>query len=219
MFLKSGFRRSGLYWAPDGSNGGGTPPAGDPPANPPAEPPATPQTWDSYLEGLSDDIKALYNTHTQGLRNTVQATRTERDALSQKLGELTKALGKDTPEEARRLLSEMQGGLETANRRATFYEQATSREVGCRNPKLAWLAAQESGAVNEKGEVNWETLKQGYPELFGPAQPTPPQTPQVPPTNPANPGKLTLDGIKRMTPDEINKRWDEVQAVLAGQAT
>lgn len=40
-------------------------------------------------------------------------------------------------------------------------------------------------------------------------------------TSPTNPNRphvgLTLDDVKRMSPDEINTRWDEVQRVLASQ--
>lgn len=35
------------------------------------------------------------------------------------------------------------------------------------------------------------------------------------PTNPAQPQALTLEQVKRMTPAEINARWDEVQKVVA----
>jgi hypothetical protein len=45
------------------------------------------------------------------------------------------------------------------------------------------------------------------------------QTPS--PTNPTNPpregAKFTREQIAKMTPDEINANWDEVQAVLAGK--
>ncbi len=34
------------------------------------------------------------------------------------------------------------------------------------------------------------------------------------PTNPGRVQKLTLDEIRKMTPDQINARWDEVQAAM-----
>lgn len=186
MFLRSRFSgfRSGLYWAPDGgdggNSGGGTPPADSPAGDGGG---ATPQTWETWFEAQSDEVKNLYKAHHDGLLNTVKATRTERDQLAQQLKDATSKLQEGS--EVRQALESLSGQLETANRRAAFYEQATSREVGCRNPRLAWLAAQESGAIDDKGAVNWETLKQGYPELFGPTQPP---TPKVPPTNPAGGG-------------------------------
>lgn len=35
-------------------------------------------------------------------------------------------------------------------------------------------------------------------------------------TNPGRTSKLTMDDVKKMSPDELNRRWDEVQAVMAG---
>lgn len=35
-------------------------------------------------------------------------------------------------------------------------------------------------------------------------------------TNPGRQNRLTLDDIKKMSPDEINRRWDEVQKTMAG---
>lgn len=43
--------------------------------------------------------------------------------------------------------------------------------------------------------------------------------PAAPPVGASNPGrtnKLTIEDVKRMSPDQINNRWDEVQIVLAG---
>lgn len=130
---------------------------------PAAEP--KPTTWEGYLATLPEDVKGLYETHTTGLRNTVQATRSERDALSRQLADITKALGKD-PSEAKRLLEQMSSDLDSARLRADFYEIAGRPETGCSNPRVAFLVAQEIGAIDGKGRVNWETLKAQAPELF-----------------------------------------------------
>lgn len=37
------------------------------------------QTWEEWLKTQDDKVKGLYEQHTTGLRNTIQATRTERD--------------------------------------------------------------------------------------------------------------------------------------------
>lgn len=139
---------------------GATTPTTEPPAV--SQPPAS---WEAYLESLPADVKTLYEGHVMGLRNTVQATRTERDALTRQLADITKALGKD-PSEAKRLLEEMSTDLESARTRADFYEAAGRPEIGCQNPRVAFLVAQDLGAIDSKGRVNWETLKQQAPELF-----------------------------------------------------
>ena len=131
----------------------------------PPEAAEKPANWEAYLATLPDEAKGLYETHTTGLRNTVQATRQERDALSRQLADITKALGKD-PSEAKRLLEQMSADLDSARLRADFYETAGRPEIGCQNPRVAFLVAQDLGAIDSKGRVNWETLKQQAPELF-----------------------------------------------------
>jgi autotransporter adhesin len=125
-----------------------------------------PSTWEAALAVLPEPVRALYEAHTTGLRNAVQATRQERDALSGRLTELTKALGKDTPEEAKRLLAEMAGELEATNRRAAFYEEAGRPEIGCANARVAFQVAQAEGLFDKRGSVNWAALKAAAPELF-----------------------------------------------------
>lgn len=195
-----------VLWAPGDSDGGAPPADGGNQGQG-----GTPETWEAFYETMGNDVKALYTAHHEGLHNTVKATRAERDNLAKALREATTKLEEGS--EARKSLEAVTGQLEAANRKAAFYEAATSREAGCRNPKLAWLAAMEAGAVDDKGAVDWAQLKTGYPELFGAAQA--PAQPPLNPTNPAGPNKLTLDAIKRMTTEEINKRWDDVQAVLS----
>lgn len=124
-----------------------------------------PASWEAYLEGLPTDVKTLYEGHVTGLRNTVQATRSERDALTRQLADITKALGKD-PVEAKRLIEQMSTDLDSARLRADFYETAGRPEIGCQNPRVAFLVAQDLGAIDSKGRVNWETLKEQAPELF-----------------------------------------------------
>ena len=130
-----------------------------------------PANWDEVLATLAEPVRALYDAHTTGLRNTVQATRQERDALSGQLAALTKALGKETPEAAKAVLSEMASELEAANRRASFAEEAGKPEIGCTNPKAAFAIAQADGLFDKRGAVNWPALKTAAPELF--RRPTP----------------------------------------------
>ena len=127
---------------------------------------AVPSTWDEALATLPEATRALYEGHTTGLKNTVTAVRGERDALAGKLTELTKALGKDTPEAARTLLTEMVGQLEGANRRAAFFEESGKPEIGCQNAKAAFAIAQTEGLFDSRGNVNWQELKATAPELF-----------------------------------------------------
>lgn len=43
-----------------------------------------------------------------------------------------------------------------------------------------------------------------------------PAAPAVGASNPGRAAKLTIEDVKRMSPEQVNARWDEVQVVLAG---
>jgi hypothetical protein len=173
------WRKQWTRYAPDSGasgggtsvTGGGTPPAqGGAPDNPPPDGGQVgdnaPRTWDTVLASLPEADRALYEAHTTGLRNTVQATRQERDALQQQLGELTKALGKNDPEAAKALLAQMTAELDTSRRRADFLEAAVRPEIGCSNPGAAFAIAQTQGLFDARGNPNWDAIKQAVPELF-----------------------------------------------------
>lgn len=144
---------------------GGTPQ--QPPADggTPASEPVV--VWDTWIQGQSDEVKTAYATHTQGLRNTVQATRQERDALSQQLSQLQSALGKNSPDEAKRLIEQMTHDLDAANRRTAFVEEAVRPETGCTNPKAAYALAQAENLFDRRGNPDWAAIKAAAPELFG----------------------------------------------------
>jgi hypothetical protein len=137
----------------------------EPTATPPTTPTAseTPADWETYLEGQPEAIKALYNTHSEALLNTVRATRTERDALARDI----KALAKDQAEgsEARRQLEEVGAKLERAERRASFLEDAAGAQ--CKNAKAAWLLAEAGQLFDKHGRPDWAAIKSEAPELFG----------------------------------------------------
>jgi len=164
-------------YAPDDGGGtnaaaGGTPAAQGGTQDPPASTAATgsdgaaSRTWDAVIAALPEADRALYEQHTTGLRNTVQATRQERDALQAQLGELTKAIGKNDPESAKALLAQMTTEIETAKRRADFLEGAVRPEIGCSNPGAAFAIAHNQGLFDARGNPNWDAIKQAVPELF-----------------------------------------------------
>lgn len=133
---------------------------------------AAPETWDAFLETLPPAIKDLHAAHEAGLRNAVQATRQERDALKARLDAVIQGLDGKEPAAVRQELQEMRSGLETANARADFFEMAAKPEVGCRNAKLAWMVAKAENLFDRKGNPDWAAIRQSAPELFGPALPS-----------------------------------------------
>jgi hypothetical protein len=135
---------------------------GKPPPSSEGTPPAA--TWEEFLQGQGDDVKKLFDGHVQGLKSALDTERTQRKDLTKQLREATAQLEKGS--EARQSLEALTGQLEAAQARAEFYEEATRPEIGCGNPRLAFLAAQESGAIDSRGRIAWDALHQQFPELF-----------------------------------------------------
>ncbi len=126
---------------------------------------ATPESWEKYLEAQPEPIKQLYTAHTTGLQNAVKATREERDGLAKQLKDLLPKAEKGS--EFEKSLTETLTKLEVAERRATFVEEAVKPEIGCRNPKAAFLLAQAENLFTRSGQPDWNAIKAAAPELFG----------------------------------------------------
>jgi hypothetical protein len=121
-------------------------------------------TWDQILAQLPQEQRALYDDHLSGLRSALQSERTQHQELAKKLREATQQLEQGS--ETRQQLEALSGQLEAAQRRAEFFEEATQPEIGCTNIKLAFIAAQEVGAIDQRGRINWTVLREQFPELF-----------------------------------------------------
>lgn len=126
---------------------------------------AAPQSFDEWIGQQDDQIKAMYESHIKGLRNTVSATRQERDDLAKQLKELAGKAEKGS--ELEKVLTENLQKLEIAERRAAFVEEAIKPEIGCRNIKAAWLLASADNLFDRRGNPDWEAIKSAAPELFG----------------------------------------------------
>ena len=125
----------------------------------------TPANFDEWIGKQPEDVKALYTQHVTGLQNTVKATRDERDALRTQLKDLLPKAEKGS--ELEKSLTESLGKLELAERRAAFVEDAIKPEIGCRNPKAAFLLAQADNLFDRRGSPDWAAIKAAAPELFG----------------------------------------------------
>lgn len=159
-----------LLYAPDDKAGGGAndKTADNKPANGEGEKPKdTPPTFEGWLDGQPDDVKALYAAHTEGLRNTVKATRDERDDMAKQI----KALGKTLEEgsAAKKTVDEVSAKLDAANQRADFFEAAAKPAVGLLDVTAAWLIVQANSSdfIDGRGNVRFDALKEKHPVLFG----------------------------------------------------
>jgi hypothetical protein len=152
----------------------GAPPAGDPGQQPPAgnpPPAAPPATWDEYLATVTPEVKTLYEGHTAGLKSALQTERQQRSDLAKQINTLSKQAAEGS--DLKKSLEGVQTQLEAATQRAEFFEAAVKPEIGCSNPSLAFIAARESQAIDQKGRINWDVLKQQFPELFAKKAPPP----------------------------------------------
>jgi hypothetical protein len=126
---------------------------------------ATPESWDAWLQAQPDNVKSLYQTHTAGLQNTVKATRQERDDLARQIKDLLPKAEKGS--ELEKSLTEFSQKLDAAEKRAQFVEEAVKPEIGCRNPKAAYVLAAAENLFTRSGAPDWNAIKAAAPELFG----------------------------------------------------
>lgn len=141
-----------------------TPAAEPPPVDEPTEG-ETPETWEAWLETQDEKVKALYTAHSEGLRNTIKATRDERDSFKKQIRDLAKAQAEGSETKAE--LEKLSAQLEETEKRAAFLEDAMKPELQCRNPRAAWLLARAEDLFDRRGTPDWSAIKAAAPELFG----------------------------------------------------
>jgi hypothetical protein len=119
-------------------------------------------SYETWVEKQDETVKEGINKHYEGLLNSVKATREERDSLSKELKKLSKEV--EVNSEAGKLIGELQDKLSASERKANFLEQAA--RVGCKKPTVAFALANAENLYTEKGEPDWEKIKETVPELF-----------------------------------------------------
>lgn len=125
-------------------------------------------TFDGWLGSQADEVKTLITSHVAGLKSALDSERKQRNELTKSLKDATKDMEAGT--KAREALEGLTSRMEEQEAQLAFYDTATA--AGITNLKLAWIAAREADAIDKRGNVNLETLKQAYPELF--KKPVPP---------------------------------------------
>ncbi len=126
---------------------------------------AMPESFEKWLDGQDEPIKALVSKRFEALDNTVKATRDERDTFSKQLKALAKTQADGS--EVKKQLDEAIKQLETTEHRASFLEEAIKPEIECKNPRAAWVLAEADGLFDKKGFPDWAAIKAAAPELFG----------------------------------------------------
>jgi len=174
-------------------------------------------TQDATAEAAQDAGRTFDETYVKSLRKEAAQHRTEAQALKAKLAEYEQAQMTETERlrsQAEQAKAEAQAATEKA--RKALADAAVSRAAAQHGIDPALLARLVDVEFDADGmpidvETSVKAVLQQYPQL----KPTATAT-GVAATNPARVQKLTMDDIRRMSPDQINARWDEVQIVMAG---
>jgi len=122
------------------------------------------ENFETWLAAQPAEVQTAYETHVQGLKNTVTATRTERDDYKKQLAGLLRKAEKGSETEAQ--LTEALGKIEAAERKANFMEDALRPEIGCKNPRTAFALATAEDLFTKQGTPDWTAIKTAAPELF-----------------------------------------------------
>lgn len=124
---------------------------------------------------------------------------------------------KDLDENAR-LKKELEE-LRSSNRLRDAKDLAVEalKKAGARSPELLWKTIQSDVEFDDKGlPKNLDTLvtslKDDYADQFGEPKPTDSIDAGK---GKADSGTLTMEAVEKMTPAEINERWEDVSKVLA----
>ena len=180
------------------------------------------QAQEATAEGQAPEAEKFDAAYVQQLRAEAAKYRKRLREMEQALKEKEEAEMSEQ-ERLQKRLAELEKERDALAARAR--EQAVSAKIafaaqklGIQSSKAALrLLDMERLDFNEDGEpTNIEELLRElvkeYPFLVG--------TAQASATNPARgqSTRLTMEDIKRMSPEEINRRWDEVQAVLEGKS-
>lgn len=120
-----------------------------------------PANFDKWLEGQEEGTRSLVSGHIAGLKSALESERSERKQLAKQLRDLSAKAEEGS--ELRGQLDTLTRDFEAVNRRAAFYEAAPADLT---NVRLAYLAAQDAGAIAQDGKVDWAKLREQAPELF-----------------------------------------------------
>jgi len=155
----------GLYFSPEGDDGDGK-------AGGEGEKPADGQQgdqdsgvleWDTFHKALPEEAQKLIETHTSGLNTALKTERDSRKDLEKDLKDAAGKLEKDS--DAQKEVLKLADKVAAETEKSDFYEEA--HEEGVSNLKLAYVVAKQDELISKRGKIDFKTLKESYPELFG----------------------------------------------------
>lgn len=127
--------------------------------------------FDTWLGEQPEHVRKGYEGKTQGLHSALESERQQRKDFARQLRDLEKTATEGS--DAKKALGEMSARAELAEQRAAFFEEAGKPEIGCSNPKAAFLVASADNLFKRSGEPDWAAIKAAAPELFAGRKPAP----------------------------------------------
>lgn len=149
--------------------------------------------WKPWYDALPKEAQELVTEREKGLKGALDTERDARKTAEKDLRAAAKKLeeGSDAQNEVLKLADQV--AERTA--KADFYEDA--HKAGVSNLKLAWHVATTEELFDKRGDVNFEKMKEAYPELFGK---------KAPPKGHAGEGTGTAPGGQKMGMNEYIRR-------------
>lgn len=141
------------------TNSGGTGESGNTQQQPPV-------TFDSWLASQDETVKKLIEGNVSGLKTALVTELESRKGLEKQVRDLAGKAEKGS--EAEKQLTTLADQINQADQRTEFYEAAHT--AGVTNLKLAYLVAKEEDLFNKHGQVDFKTMRERFPELFGAGQ-------------------------------------------------
>jgi hypothetical protein len=146
------------------------------------------QAFAEWVSTQGEDVRKMADGYAKELKVALEFERKQRQTFEQQLRDATGKLEKGSAE--RQNLEQLSS---TLSRQAEFYNAVHA--AGVTNLRLAWLAAENAGLVDEGGRVDFGKLKDGFPELFRAAAPPP-----------GNAGSGTQQPPSRQTMNDLIRR-------------
>lgn len=123
-----------------------------------------PLDFGAWLETQPGNVKRAIESSTAGLHNALKSEREQRKELAKQLRDATAQA--EAGSTLKQQLEEITGKHEQAERRAAFFEDAGRPEIGCTNPRAAFLVATADALFDKRGEPDWKAIRAAAPELF-----------------------------------------------------
>jgi hypothetical protein len=121
--------------------------------------------FEAWLAKAEEPVQKAYAEHVTGLKSALTKERDNVTGLNNQLKAMAKKAEKGS--ELEQTLLDFTTKLDAAEKRADFMEDAVKPEIGCRNPKAAWVLAVADDLFTKTGSPDWRSIQLAAPELFG----------------------------------------------------